>query len=329
MAEHRIVVPGVVGSNPITHPSIKIMTTKKYSLGLDIGASSVKYGWGDCQHGLQFFSKKPITTKSLSCLKDTIESILTETDNSVGLANILSIGIGTPGTIDTQTGKLVGVNPNLPFWVGHRPDELIPSDMVIPAHYDNDANLMALAEAWLRGSRGRMIGVTVGSGIGCGFVEDNRIYRGSHGYALELGHITIYPGGELCSCGRKGCLEAYASVEGIRTRLRKIAGFMPDKDLDSGLADILKKKDAHHNVANVIREGMQALAIGLANVVLLFDPDLIVLGGGAMDAGLYDMREFNDLLFSLLPTANASKLKLERALEGNRAGVLGAIILAS
>lgn len=305
------------------------MTTKEYSLGLDIGASSVKYGWGNCQQGLQFFDKKPIQHKSLSCLKDTIIGILDVTDQNVGLQNILSIGIGTPGTIDLNTGKIVGVNPNMPYWIGHKPDELIPSGIHAPIHYDNDANLMALAEAWLRGSQGKLIGVTIGSGIGCGFVDNGSIYKGSHGYAMELGHVTVYPGGELCSCGRKGCLEAYTSVEGLRSRIGKTRGIIAESALESDLSSFIQRKKDNPGIQRFVEEGMKALAIGLANAIILFDPDIVVLGGGAMDAGLYDMRELHEILQKMLPTANAYKLKLEIALEKNRAGVLGAIILAS
>lgn len=305
------------------------MTTKEYSLGLDIGASSVKYGWGNCQQGLQFFDKKPIQHKSLSCLKDTIIGILDITDQKVGLQNIRSIGIGTPGTIDLDTGKIVGVNPNMPYWIGHKPDELIPSGIHAPIYYDNDANLMALAEASLRGSRGKLIGVTIGSGIGCGFVDNGSIYKGSHGYAMELGHMTVYPAGELCSCGRKGCLEAYTSVEGLRSRIVKPRGDIAESALGSDLSSLIQRKKDNPGIQRIIEEGMRALAIALANAIILFDPDIVVLGGGAMDAGLYDMRELHELLQKMLPTVNASKLKLELALEGNRAGVLGAIILAS
>ncbi|MGC9361394.1 MAG: ROK family protein [Candidatus Syntrophosphaera sp.] len=305
------------------------MTTKEYSLGLDIGASSVKYGWGNCQQGLQLFDKKPIQHKSLSCLKDTIIEILDVTDQKVGLQNILSIGIGTPGTIDRDTGKIVGVNPNMPYWIGHKPDELIPSGIQAPIYYDNDANLMALAEAWLRGSQGKLIGVTIGSGIGCGFVDNGSIYKGSHGFAMELGHMTVYPGGELCSCGRKGCLEAYTSVEGLRYRIGKTRENICESILKSDLSSFIQRKKDNQNIQRIIEEGMKALTIGLANAIILFDPDIVVLGGGAMDAGLYDIQELYELLQKMLPKANACKLKLEMALEGNRAGVLGAIILAS
>ncbi|MBW6514449.1 MAG: ROK family protein [Candidatus Syntrophosphaera sp.] len=305
------------------------MSTKdKFRLGLDIGGSSIKYGWGNCQQGLQFFSHKPLTQRSLSCLKETVVSILEETDRLCGLDSIVAIGIGSPGTIDSSTGKIAGVNPNLPFWVGHDPAELIPSSLSLPVFCDNDANLMCLGEAWLRGSRGLIVGVTIGSGIGCGFVSDGAVYHGAHGFALELGHVIHIPQGELCSCGRRGCVEAYASVDGIRRRILRLKEIRQDCGPEPSLIQIMQRSD-NSLVSRIIDEGMHALALGLANLCVILDPDTVVIGGGAMDGGLYDWDKFQDLFQSELPLANRPRTSLEKALEGNRAGVLGAVVLAS
>ena len=330
MAEHRIVVPGVVGSTPITHPTLSNMSANdKYRLGLDIGASSVKYGFGSCQHGLQHFSKKELTHKTLDCLRETVAAILAECASEPGRENILAIGIGTPGTIDLASGKIAGVNPNLPFWSDRKPSELIPPDWAVPVVYDNDANLMCLGEAWLRGAKGLTVGITVGSGIGCGFVVDGKVFHGAHGWAMELGHVTSVPDGESCSCGRKGCLEAYASVDGIKRRILRDQEIpATSKDL-VGLSGILDLRQKYQPVAKIIDEGMQILAAGIANLAVLVDPDRIVIGGGAMEGGLYNWMALKSLIETRLPSLNRAKTALEEARAGNRAGVLGAIVLAS
>jgi glucokinase len=304
------------------------MSTKdKFFLGLDIGASSIKFGWGNCQSGLQHFDKRELVQRSLSCLHNTVAEIIGECDRVIGLGHILSIGIGTPGTIDLATRKITGINPNLPFWVDQDPAELIPPEIQLPVYFDNDANLMCLGEAWLRGSRGRIAGITVGSGIGCGYVQDGHVYHGAHGYAMELGHITGIPDGELCSCGRKGCLEAYASIEGIKSRITRI-GLSTTLAPRSGLRELLDAASSDPRVADAIAEGMTELARGIANFCVIIDPDTVVIGGGGMDGGLYDWEELRKLIVAFLPPINASTTSLERAREGNRAGVLGAVVLA-
>ena len=301
----------------------------KYILGLDIGASSIKYGWGDCQQGLQHYAKKELSLKSLSFLKETVHSILRECDSMCGLDNILAIGIGTPGTIDTQSGKIAGTNPNLPFWSGHSPAELIPSELNIPVYYDNDANLMCLAEAWQRKLSGKVIGITVGSGIGSGMVDAGKVYRGAHGYAMELGHVIATPGGAICTCGRKGCLEAYASVDGLRRRIEALPGFSHLSGKNISLIEMLKLREQYPEVDSLVQEGRFQLARALSDLIVVLDPDVIVVGGGAMDAGLYSLEVLTKDIYEMLPLVNLPHLRLDMALEGNRAGTMGAVILAS
>ncbi len=299
----------------------------KYQLGLDIGASSIKYGYGNCQQGLQHFAIHPIPTRSLDCLHDCVAAILRECERIPGRGHIDAIGIGTPGMLETSSGELVGVNPNLPFWSGHSPRDLIPADWSVPIACDNDGNLMCLGESWLRGLQGLNIGIAIGSGIGGGLVMDGRIFRGAHGWALEIGHLTSVPGGVPCSCGRLGCLEAYAAVEGLRRRTSEL-GLWP-ADQTPELKDILQRQEQSPPLTDIIRDGRNALARVIVDLVVLLDPDRVILGGGAMDAGLYDLEELRRLVEDHLPQHNRGRFSLEAAQIGNRAGVWGAIILAS
>ncbi len=304
-------------------------TNDTLQLGLDIGGSSIKYGWGNCKSGLQHFGSIHHTEKSLSGFRHSIALILDKCAQLVGWDRVNAVGIGIPGTIDLQTSKLVGINPNLPFLTDLDPRELILSSLNIPVFCDNDANVMCLAEAWLRGMDKKVAGITVGSGIGCGYVIDGKIHRGAHGYAMELGHTISFADGEPCLCGRKGCLEAYASVEGLKKRIRKLPGAHELVPADSGLRELLKFSQNKPEARAFIREGLQTLARGISDLVVILDPDVVALGGGAMDGGLYPFEELAKIAKALMPTQNAKKTSLEQALEGNRAGVLGAIILAS
>jgi glucokinase len=289
-------------------------------LGLDIGASSIKYGWGN-QDRLLHFASMPITIKALVHLKQVAANILEATDRAIGLSNISAIGIGTPGTIDRGTGHITGINPNLPFWVNHCPAELIPPELSIPVFYDNDANLMALAEAKQCQSK-HALGITVGSGIGGGVILNGSVYHGAHGFAGEIGHVCVVEEGILCNCGRSGCLEAYASVDGIRKRIS-------DSDINLAnleLTALLKLHDSR--VLPLINNGSTLLVTAIVNIVTMLDLDSIVIGGGGMEANLYDIAKLKKDIDMRLPLANRGKVRILKAFYGNRAGVIGAIQLA-
>jgi glucokinase len=303
-------------------------TSDKYFLGIDIGASSVKYGWGNSKVGLQYFNKKELSTKTLPFLKNIISEILNFASDNPIWQKIKAIGIGTPGTIDQNIHQIVGVNPNLPFLVNLNIENLIPENIKIPVYWDNDANLMCFAEAWLRDFKCDIVGITIGSGIGCGFVQKDRIFHGSHGYAMELGHICIIPGGELCSCGRKGCVEAYSSVDGLKRRisLLDIPFFKTESSLN--VKDLLYLTAIDSKAKQILEEGLYILAQGITNLSVLLDPEIIVIGGGAMEGSLYDWKKLQKQIIDFMPAINAEHTRIEKALAGNKAGVLGAIILA-
>ncbi len=294
----------------------------KSYLGIDIGGSAVKFGWGNSQSGLQYFSTVHIKNKCLSEFKTIIEKVLKEVETRIGFSNIHGIGIGSPGTIDFHSGKVVGVNPNLPFWINHDPCELIPATLGLPVLCDNDANLMALAEANSHKAK-HALGITVGSGIGSGIVIDGKIYRGANGFAGELGHVIVVDSGAKCNCGRLGCMEAYASVDGLRNRLSEESPHYNDMQL----SQILAIKSADQLVAGHINFGQKMLCGAVAGTVIALDPELVVLGGGGMDVGLYSIADIKKDIYELLPEVNRSKVQIKQATHGNKAGVIGAIIL--
>ncbi len=290
-------------------------------LGIDIGGSSLKFGWGNLQSGLQYFSSLPLKEKTLEELHRVALAVLNEADSRFGLHKLAGIGIGTPGTIDRASGLITGVNPNLPFWVGRNPLELIPKECQLPVLYDNDANLMALAEA-ATGGKKSVLGITVGSGIGCGIVLEGHVFQGAHGYAGELGHFCMVEEGALCNCGLKGCLEAYASVDGIRNRLAaqspRFAGIT--------LSQMLSIKASDSLVQDYITEGILLMAKAVAGMITFFDPEAVIFGGGGMDLGLYSITELKNEIEMRLPLANRGKTLIMNAVHGNRAGVFGAIL---
>jgi len=288
-------------------------------LAFDIGGTAIKYAIGKPGGDMLLFSSIPTPTASLhdflASLHDLVRLLMKKHP-------VTAIGLATPGTIDRRSGRLRGVNPNLPWWVDIDPLEAIPQEYRELAVCDNDANLMCLAEASETGAY--CLGITVGTGIGSGFVIDGKIYHGSRGFALEAGHICMEKGGLPCNCGLKGCLEAYSSV----TAVRKAAQVLDPQFATCELSRIIHAAATNSALAKIILRAEEYLGIALANVSMILDPDEIIIGGGAMDAGLYDIRNIEALVRKHSQSAFHHST-IRNARTGNMAGVMGAMILAA
>ena len=291
-------------------------------LGIDIGGSSIKYGWGNCEEGLQSYQTLVLQKKNRDDFLALVQEMFNNVDSKIGLNNLKGIGMGMPGAIDKITGLVTANNPNLPFWVNHHPSELLPENCNIPFAFDNDANLMALAESYTQ-KKDYVAGVTIGSGIGCGIIIEGRIYHGAYGFAGELGHICVVDKGLRCNCGKNGCLEAYASGEGLRRRLALKNPCYAEMDLPA----ILAIKETDTLVGDYIKQGQLMLTAALSGLATCLDPEIIIIGGGAMDLGLYCIWELKEEIIKKLPAAHSTHLKVTKAINGNKAGVLGAIKL--
>jgi len=291
-------------------------------LGIDIGGSSIKYGWGNCEEGLQSYQTLVLQRKNRDDFLALVQEMFNNVDSKIGLNNLKGIGMGMPGAIDKITGLVTTNNPNLPFWVNHHPRELLPENCNIPFAFDNDANLMALAESYTQ-KKDYVAGVTIGSGIGCGIIIEGRIYHGAYGFAGELGHICVVDKGLRCNCGKNGCLEAYASGEGLRRRLALKNPCYAEMDLPA----ILAIKETDTLVGDYIKQGQLMLTAALSGLATCLDPEIIIIGGGAMDLELYCIWELKEEIIKKLPAAHSNHLKVTKAINGNKAGVLGAIKL--
>ncbi len=290
-------------------------------LGMDIGGSAIKYGWGN-HEGLQHFDAISLKQKTMEHFRSAASQVLEIADRALGLDNVAAVGIGSPGTIERSTSRIRGVNPNLPFWTDCVPADIIPENLKIPVFVDNDANLMALAEAH-HYRTDHALGITVGSGIGGGIILNGSIYHGANGFGGEFGHVTVVDNGQLCNCGKKGCLEAYASVDGLRRSLSA----MDDELASLSIGKLLERQD--NRVTETLKLGHDYLVAAIVNYVTLLDPEYVILGGGGMDAGMYDVHSIKGDMERSLAAVNRDKVAVVKAFYGNRAGVMGAILLAS
>lgn len=203
----------------------------------------------------------------------------------IGKEHVQAVGIGMPGIIDHLTGVV-----RWSSLLQHRDADLrsaFSAQFHMPLYLDNDANVLTLAELWFGAGRAMtdFAVVTIENGVGMGLVLNNRLYRGAHGMGLELGHTKVQLDGALCRCGQRGCLEAYLADYAL-TREAAIA---LDHAFDATqsrqeLLDVLfeKAKAGHESAQTIFRRAGRYLSVGLANVVQLFDPALIILSGERM-----------------------------------------------
>ncbi len=224
--------------------------------------------------------------------KNTVIELLDKFSLSIG--DIEAIGVGSPGPLTRETGVII--NAPLMGWKNFPLVNKLKKDFLVPVLLDNDANLGALAEQRCGVAQGKrnVIYMTVSTGCGGGMVIDGKIYHGKRDMALEIGHMSLDINGENCPCGGKGCFELYASGTAINMRMRDR---LKDKSNESILLKNVKEVDsltgkelfiAAQNgdvfaIKQYEEEGVY-LGVGIANLFNLFDPDILVLGGGVTKA---------------------------------------------
>ncbi|WP_181833215.1 ROK family transcriptional regulator [Bacillus taeanensis] len=212
-----------------------------------------------------------------------IEKLESFIEQNVCASKVVGIGIATPGYVDQESNEVV-YSPILK--VDHGDLKPIGEHFNVPLLIDNDANVFALAEKWIGLGREyrNFIGVTVGAGVGAGIVIDNMLFQGTFGGAGELGHITIHQGDRLCYCGQRGCLELYASDAylvneakrmvsiGVPTLLESLTPITPESVVTAA-----QRGDTYAQEL-LVKQG-ENLAIGIKNMVHLFNPEAVILGG--------------------------------------------------
>ena len=242
------------------------------ALGMDIGGTNIKYGVVKNNIIIYNNSIKSEVAKGKQFVIGKIVSIIEKCKKNY---NIKSIGIGIAGLVDNKRG-FVFESPNLPEWEGvNLKNEL--KIVNLPVSIDNDANCFGLGEYLLRKDKKikNLIGITLGTGIGGSLILDGKIYRGSNGFAGEIGHIKVEPDGRKCNCGQNGCLEAYSSGSAIEKKSKEI--FNEKIEIRTLYKMALK---GNRKVIEIFKEAFEKLGIVCAGIIDLLNPDIIVFGGG-------------------------------------------------
>jgi glucokinase len=260
-------------------------------------------------------------------------------ESGADTTRIRGVGVAAPGPIDAESG-VVTAPPNLPGWKDVPLRHLIHDRLGLPTALENDAGAAALAEHRFGAGRGtrHMIYVTASTGIGGGFILDGALYAGATGAAGEIGHMTILPHGPYCGCGNQGCLEALASGraiareardrvrQGADTLVRELAGDDPERITAKLVAQAADQGDVE--ATNILDEAMTYLGIGMANLVNLFNPELIVIGGGLTNMGERLFGPVRSIIDQRAFPASAQAVRVAPAELGDDVGVLGAAAVA-
>lgn len=311
-----------------------------YYIGVDLGGTNIKAAIvdGDCAILGEGSLPTALPRSADEVCADIAAAVRTALDEAgLTLEQMDGLGVGCPGTVNPQTG-VVEYSNNLD-WRGYPLRARLAGHLGLNAAMGNDANVAALGEYCAGSARGTKsaVVVTLGTGVGSGVVIDGEILTGSNFAASELGHMVIERNGRACTCGRHGCLEAYASATGLIASTREAAQTHPDSLLAKlareGVTgrtafDAAKAGDAAGQA--VVDDYIDALACGVANIINIFQPEIVSLGGGVAKEG---EGLFGPLRARVYPQVfggeNASSARIEACTLGYKAGLIGAAMLAA
>jgi len=244
-------------------------------------------------------------------------------DAGVARERVIGAGLGLPGPIDARTGT-VGSSVILPGWAGVNARDAVSERLGLPVEVDNDANLGARAEAAFGAGRGcsDFIYVKIASGIGAGLVLGGRLHAGATGTAGELGHVQVAPGGAVCRCGNRGCLESVAAVPALLDLLR------PAHPGALGVRELLRLVDEGDlGAVRVVTDAGRILGRVLADLCNVLNPHQIIVGGDLSAAGAPLLDGINESIGRYALPSAAHSLRVVAGELGMRAEVLGALAL--
>lgn len=311
-----------------------------FYLGIDLGGTNIAVGLVD-ENGKIVYQDSTPTLASRpgeEIVKDMCtlcEKVVKESGHTMD--EVASIGVGCPGTVDNKNGVIAYANnirmENFPM------RKLIQSHIDKPVNLENDANAAAYGEYIANGNGvDDYIFITLGTGVGGGMIINKKIYRGFNCAGAELGHITLMVDGEQCSCGKKGCWEAYASVTALIRQTKAAI----EKNPESLMAKIAERdgKVSGRTAFEAAKQGDKAaldvvamyekyIAEGLVSILNIFQPEKLVIGGGISREGDYLLNPVKALVDKDDYNKHMPKTDIEIASLFNDAGIIGAAMAAA
>ncbi len=315
----------------------------EYVVGVDLGGTKILAGIFDSS--LECIGTAKLSTKAqrgVSAVVDRIDRCVRDAIDEADLAlkQVAGVGVGAPGAVDFENGTVIFA-PNLEGWKDVPLKKELEKHLDVPVFVENDGNIAVLGVhvAELKSKPRSVIGIFVGTGIGGGLIVNGELYRGLNYTAGEIGHMVLDVNGPKCGCGNRGCFEALASRSAIFQRIKAgvkdgektlLTDMLGDdlEDLRSGdLRKAIRRGDKF--VTKVIEQTAEYIGIGVANLVNIFSPEVVVLGGGVMEALADEMTSV--IIKTAKEHAMPGSIKGVEIIAsklGDSAGITGAAVLA-
>jgi len=297
---------------------LAINPTAGYVIGVDIRPKIVRMSISDLLGRLSNIESFPYNSNRDELIETLVEKLQVLTEDR----DILGIGIGVPGLVDSSSGE-VKISPNL-GWKNLNLSGPIEKSLRIPVTVENNVRVMALGERWFgKGKKSdNFILVYVSLGVGSGIVISGKIYKGINNSAGEIGHTVVSEDGDLCNCGKKGCLETFASARAI---VKNFKGTSLDEDSDiEEIKSAIEKGDKR--AIEIVNRAGHYLGVGISNLVNILDPEMIILAGRVIRLGKTLLEPMRESLESRLFSTN--KIRIEISELGKEIGLYGASALA-
>lgn len=282
-------------------------------LTFDIGGTNIKYAL--CNEKFILTDRHTVATEAHKGGQELVNKIISIIES---YDNIDRVAISTAGQVDSENGIVVYSTDNIPYYTGMMVKKLIENKTGISTYVENDVNAFALGEAEFGAGKGKkdFLCLTYGTGIGGALFLDGKLYKGMGSSAGEFGHMITHSGGKQCTCGGEGCYECYASTRALVESVNK----RNNTKLDA--FQIFEKENfTKPEIRSVIDKWIDEMIVGLINIIYIFNPPLIILGGGIMNEDyvidLIDRKIYNMLM------DNFKDVNIVRSRLGNDAALLG------
>ena len=296
------------------------------AVGVDFGHTHLRVAVSDLSHEILAEDGRDLDVdhsagEGLDAAAELVDSVLKRA--RARRQGVLGVGMGLPGPINRATGT-VGSSSILPGWVGVDAAAEITKRLRMPVHVENDANLGALAEFVWGSGKGfcDLIYIKLSSGVGAGLLLGGRLYHGTGGTAGEIGHTVVQPGGAICRCGSRGCLETVASARAIA----EVLGASRDQTVSIkellGLAG-----DGDPAAARLIGEAGREIGVAVANLCNVINPDRVIVGGDMSAAGELITEPISESIRRYAILSAAEQVSVVPGILGERAELLGALAL--
>lgn len=282
-------------------------------LTFDIGGTNIKYAL--CNEKFILTDRHTVATEAHKGGQELVNKIISIIES---YDNIDRVAISTAGQVDSENGIVVYSTDNIPYYTGMMVKKIIENKTEIPTYVENDVNAFALGEAEFGAGKGKrdFLCLTYGTGIGGALFLDGKLYKGMGSSAGEFGHMITHSGGKQCTCGGEGCYECYASTRALVESVNK----RNNTSLDA--FQIFEKENfTKPEIRSVIDKWIDEMIVGLINIIYIFNPPLIILGGGIMNEDyvidLIDRKIYNMLM------ENFRDVNIVRSKLGSDAALLG------